>query len=118
MNKKPQILKSQALLKQALDATNGIEDRHLSEARAGMKRALTIMNEMLTKQERKTANLAANWNTSIQSGIANIATSPMTHEAAMRSLKQIDLMIAEQQKLLERPVVIDDNSTETGLLSD
>lgn len=106
MDKVEQLHKAKALLHQALIAASNSmpNNRDVAEAKSNIRKAMERLDEASKSQIRKSkANSGQfeQWWGSVQSGVANASFAPMTKEATMKSLKELDDMIAEQQKILD-----------------
>jgi hypothetical protein len=118
-----QIDRVKDLLGQALRAAanNLPNDRSSAEAKTHMRQALKKVDEVSQTRKRRrkemTQNQFESWWGGIQAGTSELAASPMSAEAQMRSLGQLDAMIdAEKQKLEE--LEKESQSTPTELLQD
>lgn len=96
---------AKSLLNQALSvAYNSMpNNRTVAEARGDMRRAIKKLDQVSkqqTEKKRMTQDQFKSWWGNLESGMAQLAASPMSAEAQQRSLAQLDAMIkAEQQKL-------------------
>lgn len=101
MNKSENLDKAKMLLSQALKA---IPDNHsLSETKLHVRRAIEGVEKQVKKEGKKvTRTNHENWWGNIEAGVSNIAASPMSAQAQMRSLDALNKMIEETQSELDK----------------
>jgi hypothetical protein len=116
MSKKARYQKATSYLNQALSVLSETHDSSIVEAKTDIRKALGKI-ENAAKKKKETPNHFNEWWGHIQSGTASVAQSPMSSQARMRSLSELNKMIeAEQQKLKE--LENEQNDMPTQLLSD
>jgi hypothetical protein len=106
MNKIHELDRVKHLLHQALNVAlhSMPNDRSVSEARGHMKQAIKKIDVASKRQDarkRMTQDNFQSWWGDIQSGVSNVAASPMSAEAQQRSLSALNSMIDEEKKKLE-----------------
>jgi len=94
------------LLGQALRAAvnNLPNDRSVVEAKTHMKQALAKIDEAgRTRKRRKemTQTQFESWWGNVQSGTSQLAASPMSAQAQMKSLDQLNAMIDDEKRKLD-----------------
>lgn len=103
MDKINELYRAKGLLQQALGAAlNSMpNNKSVQDARMHMKKALNELDNAAKTQLRKksmTEDQFKTWWGNVMSGTTAIAQQPMTAEAQVKSLAQLDAMIAEEQK--------------------
>lgn len=99
-------MRAKDLLSQALSvAINSLpNDRSVLEAKSHMKKALSELDKATKRQvQRKVAtnNQFENWWSNVNNGVSSLANQPMSAEAGVKSLKQLNAMIADEQKKID-----------------
>jgi hypothetical protein len=94
------------LLTQALAAAlhSLPQNKFVNEARTQMKKALINLNyaeQTQVRRQRISQNQFEKWWGNVQAGTTNVAAQPMSAEAQIRSLNQLNSMIAEEKQKLE-----------------
>lgn len=101
MNKSEKLSKAKTLLSQALQAIP--DDHNLSEVKTHVRRAIDGMDKQVKKEGKKEVRTnSENWWGNIQSGVSNMAASPMSAQAQMKSLDALNKMIEQTQSELDK----------------
>lgn len=102
MNKHSELEKASSLLLQALKIIGNFSDSNAIEARHHIRRATEKINILQRSKEKKSQSTQTEyqkWWGHVQAGVASM---PMSREAHMKTLAQINAMInQEEQKLAE-----------------
>jgi hypothetical protein len=84
-------------LYQALSICDQSND--MSETRLNIKKAINNIEEKSKRNEKK--EYSNPWWNSVQSGVANMAFSNISQECQMKSLKNLESMISDENKKLD-----------------
>ena len=124
MSKKiEQLDQAKQLLDQALKvAYNSMPNNStVAEARGDIRRAIKKLDRVSSKKQsekkRMTQDNFKEWWGDVQAGTAQLADSPMSHEAQQRSLAQLNAMIAAEKEKLQK-LEKQSQETDTELLRD
>lgn len=86
-------------LNQALSAGSSLNNKHIIEAKNYIRKAILSL-ENASKNETKKQNNQAEFDTQWGHLQPNIPITPMSKEAQMKCLSQLNAMISEEQKKL------------------
>lgn len=106
MMKHKQLDRVKDLLGQALGVAlqSMPNDRSVAEARTHMRQALNKIDLVQKKQnkvKRMTQNQFESWWGNVQAGTSELAASPMSPEAQVKSLSQLNAMIEQEKQKLQ-----------------
>jgi hypothetical protein len=98
MSKEQQLQKSISHLNRALLQLFQIDNPTIAEAKSSIKNAIKKIEKV--RERRNSPDFSNEWDNHIESGMAALAHSPMSTQAQMKSLKELNRMIElEEQKL-------------------
>lgn len=122
MNKTDRLIKAKDLLQQAFLLAGQHEGQQVSEARSHIKQAMIKLEQMSKKSQmnkQQNQNQAHNWWNNVVAGTTQISAGQHSQESHVKSLKQLnDLISEEQKKLAELEKMSTTNVTNQDLLSD
>lgn len=93
------------------------DDRNVQDARARIRQALNDLDKATKRHagRKSEANRHKEWWGNVTSGVAAVAESPMSPQAAMRSLDTLNRMMAEEQQKIDE---IEKKAEQTVVLND
>lgn len=102
MNKSKRLIKAKALLSQAFNTLP--DSQGVNEVKTYVKRAIEHIDKQTKREVKKTQTKTnhENWWDHIESGISNMAHSPMSSETQMKSLNVLNKMIEETQTEIDK----------------
>lgn len=101
MVKEKELAKARVLLSQALK--NIPDGQAFNEAKMSVRRAIENVDKQVKRLGKKAEQTYQDsWWTNIESGVSNVAASPMTQHAQMRALDALNKMIDETRLEIDK----------------